>query len=152
MQENKVTNLKIACKRLNGIIIRPGEVLSYWKRIGKPTKRKGYLEGMVLKNGTFQAGTGGGLRRLSNLIFRMTLHTPLTVIERNRHGYDVFPDVNRTQPFSSGATCFYPHGDLMFRPMYISSYFMSEPKPWRESGGYPHRRNTPIKSWSETMK
>lgn len=23
------------------------------------------------------------------------------------------PDANRTQPFGSGATCFYPHGDLM---------------------------------------
>lgn len=45
----------------------------------------------------------------------MTLHTPLTVIERHRHGYDVFPDANRTQPFGSGATCFYPHGDLMIR-------------------------------------
>ena len=32
-----------------------------------------------------------------------------------RQGYDVFPDVNRTQPFGSGATCYYPHGDLMLR-------------------------------------
>lgn len=39
----------------------------------------------------------------------------MTVIERHRHGYDVFPDSNRTQPFGSGATCFYPHGDLMIR-------------------------------------
>ena len=43
----------------------------------------------------------------------MTLHTPLEVKERHRHGYDVFPDSNRTQPFGSGATCFYPYGDLM---------------------------------------
>ena len=45
----------------------------------------------------------------------MTVHTPLTVTERHRHGYDVFPDSNRTQPFGSGATCFYPYGDLMIR-------------------------------------
>ena len=55
----------------------------------------------------------GGLCQLSNLIFWMTLHTPLEVKERHRHGYDVFPDSNRTQPFGSGATCFYPYGDLM---------------------------------------
>lgn len=42
----------------------------------------------------------------------MTLHTPLTVIERWRHGYDVFPDADRTQPFGSGATCYYPFLDL----------------------------------------
>lgn len=44
-----------------------------------------------------------------------TLHTPLTVTERWRHGYDVFPDSNRTQPFGSGATCFYNYMDLMVR-------------------------------------
>ena len=45
----------------------------------------------------------------------MTLHTPLTVVERYRHSHDVFPDSNRTQPFGSGATCAYPHRDLMIR-------------------------------------
>ena len=58
---------------------------------------------MLLKNGTVQYGCGGGLCQLSNLIFWMTLHTPLEVKERHRHGYDVFPDSNRTQPFGSGA-------------------------------------------------
>ena len=47
-QENKVTNLKLAVKRLDGLILYPGETFSYWKRIGKPTARKGYKEGMVL--------------------------------------------------------------------------------------------------------
>ena len=45
----------------------------------------------------------------------MTLHTPLTVVERYRHSYDVFPDCGRTQPFGSGATCVYPYRDLMIR-------------------------------------
>lgn len=45
----------------------------------------------------------------------MTLHTPLTVVERYRHSHDVFPDTSRTQPFGSGATCAYPHRDLMIR-------------------------------------
>ncbi len=115
MQENKIVNLKIAVKQINGIILHPGEVFSYWRLIGKPTKRKGYLEGMLLRNGGFISSTGGGLCQLSNLIFWMTIHTPLTVIERHRHGYDVFPDSNRTQPFASGATCAYPHIDLMIR-------------------------------------
>lgn len=115
MQYNKITNLKLAVARVNGIVLRKGEVFSYWKLIGKPTKRKGYVDGMILKSGTTMAGTGGGLCQLSNLIFWMTIHTPLTVTERHRHGYDVFPDSNRTQPFGSGATCYYPHGDLMIR-------------------------------------
>ena len=113
LQHNKITNLKIAVPRLNNLILHPGEVFSYWKLIGKPTKRKGYKPGMVLKSGTVTAGIGGGLCQLSNLIYWMTIHTPLTIKERHRHGYDVFPDSNRTQPFGSGATCFYNYGDLM---------------------------------------
>lgn len=112
LQHNKVENLKIAVKQLDGIIIRPGETLSYWRLIGKPSKGKGYKEGMILYYGGFKAGTGGGLCQLSNLIYWMTLHTPLKVVERYRHSYDVFPDVGRTQPFGSGATCVYNYRDL----------------------------------------
>lgn len=115
MQYNKIINLKIAAEKVNGIVLKPGEVFSYWKLIGKPTKSKGYVDGMILKNGGFVSGVGGGLCQLSNLIFWMSIHTPLTIIERHRHDYDVFPDSNRTQPFGSGATCYYPHGDLMIR-------------------------------------
>jgi len=115
LQYNKITNMKIAVPKVTKVTLHHGETFSYWKLIGKPTRRKGYYKGMVLQNGTFTAGTGGGLCQLSNLIFWMTAHTPLTVTERHRHGYDVFPDSNRTQPFGSGATCFYNYGDLMIR-------------------------------------
>lgn len=114
-QYKKITNLNIAAEKLNGIVLRPGEVFSFWKLIGKPTRSKGYLEGMELYNGKVRPGVGGGLCQMSNLIYWMSLHTPLTVIERHRHCYDVFPDSNRTQPFGSGATCFYPYIDLMIK-------------------------------------
>lgn len=112
MQHNKVVNIQIAIMSLNGLILRPGETFSYWKLIGNPSERRGYLKGMVLYYGRFFAGTGGGLCQLSNIIYWITLHTPLTVIERHRHSYDVFPDSNRTQPFGSGATCAYNYRDL----------------------------------------
>lgn len=112
-QHNKITNLKLAAKHLDGVVLRPGEVLSYWKLIGRPTRIKGYLKGIVLCSGRFKPGMGGGLCQMSNLIYWMTLHTPLSVVERYRHSYDVFPDANRTQPFGSGATCVYPYRDLM---------------------------------------
>lgn len=112
-QYNKIRNLELAVQRLDKILLPPGRTLSYWKCIGKPTYRKGYLDGIVLHAGMVGHGCGGGLCQLSNLIYWMTLHTPLEVTERHRHGYDVFPDSNRTQPFGSGATCYYPYGDLM---------------------------------------
>ena len=98
-QRNKVTNLKLAVAPLAGLVLDPGETFSYWKLIGKPSRRKGYKEGMVLFLGRIGGDIGGGLCQLSNLIFWMTLYTPLTVVERYRHSHDVFPDANRTQPF-----------------------------------------------------
>ena len=114
-QYNKIVNLKIAALKVDGIIIKPGETFSYWRLIGRPSYKKGYKDGIVLNSGGFSAAVGGGLCQLSNLIYWMTLHTPLTVEERFRHTFDVFPDSNRTQPFGSGATCVYPYRDLMIR-------------------------------------
>lgn len=115
LQHNKVKNLNIATKALNKVVIRPGETFSYWRLIGNTTRRKGYVEGMVLHYGKVTTGIGGGLCQLSNLIYWMTLHTPLTVTERYRHSYDVFPDSNRKQPFGSGATCYYNYLDLQIK-------------------------------------
>jgi vancomycin resistance protein VanW len=115
LQYNKVQNLRLAIERLDGLLVRPGETLSIWRLVGRPSRRKGYLPGMVLVNGEVRVGYGGGLCQLSNLIYWMTLHTGLTVTERYRHQYDVFPDANRTLPFGSGATIAYNYIDLQIR-------------------------------------
>lgn len=112
LQHNKTTNLAIAISHLNGILIKPGETFSFWKLVGRPTGSKGYLEGLTLENGKPGKGIGGGLCQLGNLIYWMALHTPLIVTERWRHSYDVFPDLNRTLPFGSGATLSYNYIDL----------------------------------------
>ena len=88
-QENKIVNLRLAVEKLDGIIVYPQETLSYWKTIGKPSASKGYKKGIMLKDGTIVYGIGGGLCQLSNLLFWITIHTPLQVVERHRHGYDV---------------------------------------------------------------
>ena len=104
----------------------------YLQLIGKPTYRKGYKDGVVLcPNGDFKPGVGGGLCQLSNLIYWITLHTPLAVTERYRHSHDVFPDVNRTQPFGSGATCFFNYLDLEIKnttnkPYQLKLYLTNE--------------------------
>ncbi len=115
LQQNKVTNLKLAAIKINGLVLKPGETFSLWRLVGKPSKMKGFKEGMVLTNGSFCSGVGGGLCQMSNLIYWMAIHTPLTVTERWRHTHDVFPDANRTQPFGSGATVVYNYIDLQIR-------------------------------------
>jgi vancomycin resistance protein VanW len=115
LQHNKVTNLKIAITNIDNVVIKPGETFSIWRLVGRPTKSKGYLEGMTLHNGRISKDTGGGLCQLGNLIYWMALHSPLTIKERWRHSYDVFPDINRTIPFACGATLAYNYIDLQLQ-------------------------------------
>ena len=114
LQINKVTNLEIAVKQLNGILIKPGETFSFCKLVGLPTKRKGYLLGMELSFGEARAGIGGGICQISNLIHWLVIHSPLTVTERYHHSFDPFPDDGRVLPFGSGATVFYNYRDYQF--------------------------------------
>lgn len=114
LQHNKVENLKIAINKLNGIIVKPGEIFSFCYLVGRATRRKGYLDGMLLLNGEAIAGVGGGLCQLANLIHWLCLHSPLTVSERHHHEFDPFPDDGRVVPFGSGATIFFNYIDYQF--------------------------------------
>lgn len=115
LQENKRRNLALAIAELDGRLLRPSEELSFWQCVGAPTRRRGFLPGLVLVNGHMGVDVGGGLCQLSNLIYWLVLHSPLEVTERHHHGYDVFPDSGRVLPFGSGATVFYNYVDLRFR-------------------------------------
>ncbi len=114
LQENKITNLNIACPTIDGVLIWPGETFSFWRLVGEATAEKGYVEGMQLSRGEVVRGVGGGLCQLANLLYWMALHTPLEVRERHHHSFDPFPDENRVLPFGSGAGVFYNYIDLRF--------------------------------------
>src|SRR5258707_14512604 len=44
LQENKISNLKIACPTIDGVLIKPGQTFSFWKLVGEATAQKGYTE------------------------------------------------------------------------------------------------------------
>ncbi|MBS1795717.1 MAG: VanW family protein [Acidobacteria bacterium] len=113
-QENKVVNLDIAHRTIDGLLIRPGETFSFWRRVGQTTADKGYLEGLQLSRGEIRTGIGGGLCQLANLLLWMAFHSPLRIAERHHHSFDPFPDDRRVLPFGSGASVFYNYIDLRF--------------------------------------
>lgn len=112
LQYNKVHNLKLAIREIDGVVIEPGQTLSLWRLIGPATKERGYMEGLILSNGESKVGVGGGLCQLANLVYWMALHSPLEVTERHHHSFDLFPDSGRTVPFGTGAALFYNYMDL----------------------------------------
>ena len=115
LQENKATNIMLACKKINGIVIHPGEVFSFWKTLGNTTKRKGYKEGRVIRGNKIEPGVGGGLCNLGNTIHWLVLHSPLEVTEFHKHSDALAPDEGKRVPFSSGTSVCYNSLDYRFK-------------------------------------
>ena len=115
LQKNKAVNLQIAGEKIDGIIVKPGEEFSFWNLVGKATKRKGYLEGLMISNGKLLRGTGGGLCQMANMIHWLVLHTPLTVTELHHHTDAIFPDVKRRVPFGTGTSIAFKALDYRFK-------------------------------------
>lgn len=116
LQENKAVNLALAAPKVDRVLIRPGEVFSFWELVGDLTKAAGYREGLVIAHGQPGKGIGGGMCQFTNLIHWMVLHTDLTIIEHHHHdGIDLFPDYGRVIPFGTGTSILYNYLDYRFR-------------------------------------
>ena len=114
LQKNKAVNIELACAKINGIIIFPGETFSFWRLVGNPKKSDGYLPGLVISNGNLGADVGGGLCQLANMIHWLVLHTPLTITEYHHHSDALFPDSGRRVPFGTGTSILYNYVDYRF--------------------------------------
>ncbi len=92
LQDGKAPNLGLATVRLDGLLIGPGQTFSFNRAVGSCSRRRGYVEGLRLDDGSAVAGIGGGICALSNLVHWLVLHSALTVVERSEHSVDPFPD------------------------------------------------------------
>lgn len=115
LQHNKVVNLGLIVPLIDGVRIRPGETFSFCRLVGKPTRKRGFVEGMELSMGMPRSGIGGGICQMANLLNWLVIHSPLTVTERSAHSFDPFPDQNRSIPFGTGCAVFYNYVDFCFR-------------------------------------
>ena len=115
LQENKAVNLALAAPKMNGILIKPGQIFSFWHLVGDASEKRGYKEGLTITLGHPSKGIGGGMCQLTNLIHWIVLHTELTVTELHHHDQiDLFPDFNRQVPFGTGTSILYNYLDYRF--------------------------------------
>jgi hypothetical protein len=88
-QFGKVENLRNAAQHFDGLAIPEGAVFSFWKQLGRPTARRGFVAGRMLKEGCMVASTGGGLCQISNALFAVALKTGCAIVERHAHSRSV---------------------------------------------------------------
>ncbi len=115
LQIGKENNVNLVSKHIHRILLLPEQTFSYHHIVGEPSKERGFVLGAELHDGALKPGIGGGACQVSNLLYVLALLSGCEIVQRYRHGFDLFPDSERTVPFGCGATVFFPSQDLRFQ-------------------------------------
>lgn len=85
MELGKIQNLRVAARALDGLVIPAGQTFSFWRQVGRCTKRRGYVEGRQLQEGCLVRAVGGGICQLSNALYEVALRSGAEILERHPH-------------------------------------------------------------------
>lgn len=112
---NRIKNIANAVKRLDGILIKPGEEFSANKYAGPYTKENGFLPEMVIKGREIVPEVGGGMCQIGTTLFRMAMNTGMPISERRNHSLVVsyYADPINGNP-GTDATLYEPNVDFKF--------------------------------------
>ena len=105
--KDRTTNLVIACRKLNGKVIMPGETFSYNEALGPRTYAAGYRNGKIYSNGQVVDGLGGGICQISSTLYNAALMSDMEIVERRNHQFVTsYVDKGRDATVVYGATDF----------------------------------------------
>jgi vancomycin resistance protein YoaR len=85
----RTRNVRLAAAALDGAVLRPGEELSFNRRVGPRTAEAGYGPAPVILREARQIQVGGGVCQVASTLFDAALLAGLTVVERYRHSSPV---------------------------------------------------------------
>lgn len=87
--ENRNTNLRLLCQALDGVILQPGETLSYNETVGERTAERGYKPANAYSGNRLVKDIGGGVCQGSTTLYNCALLADLEILERVCHGAKV---------------------------------------------------------------
>lgn len=85
--ENRNENLRIACGKINGLILEPGEAFSYNDTLGQRTKENGYKPAPAYSGTALVDSYGGGICQVSSTLYYCALLSDLEILSRINHGF-----------------------------------------------------------------
>ena len=80
-------NIELACKKINGTIVRPGEEFSFNNTVGQRTKEAGFGEAAAYNNGEVVQEVGGGVCQVSTTLYNAVLKAGLKTTARQSHTF-----------------------------------------------------------------
>jgi len=85
LELGKVQNLRVAASAVDGIVVAPGEIFSFWLAAGRPRRSNGYVTGRELRGGCMIPSVGGGICQLTNALSRVAHTAGMEILERHSH-------------------------------------------------------------------
>lgn len=80
--ENRNTNLRLACEAINGTVLDPGETFSFNQTVGQRTSARGYKSAPADASATGETTLGGGISQVSSTLYYAALLSELDVTSR----------------------------------------------------------------------
>lgn len=108
--EKRNINLGLACQALNGVVLEPGETLSYNATLGQRTEEAGYQAAPAYSGTQLINTLGGGICQVSSTLYLCSLYAGLETVERVSHGYPA-----SYMPIGLDATVSWEEPDLKIR-------------------------------------
>lgn len=84
---NNIKNAVKALEYLNGTTVKPGEIFSFNKTVGKRTPERGFIQGLSGSGGYYYPDVGGGVCEAATAVYRAALNAGFKIVERHRHVY-----------------------------------------------------------------
>lgn len=85
--DNRNTNLRLACEKIDGIVLLPGESFSYNETLGERTKENGWKPAASYVGGETVDTYGGGICQGSTTLYNCVLQADLKITVVSPHGY-----------------------------------------------------------------
>lgn len=108
--ENRNANLRLACAHLNGVVLQPGDSLSYNETLGQRTREDGYKDAPAYSGTDLVDSLGGGICQVSSTLYLSSLYAEMETLSRVSHGYPA-----SYMPVGLDATVSWPEPDLQIR-------------------------------------
>lgn len=103
------SNVALALSKFNGLVLKPGEKISFNDLVGDRTEANGFKPAIEYAGTTTVKGIGGGVCQASTTVYGAILRVPLQVDERSNHKMTV-----GYVPAGQDAAVSYPDKDLVF--------------------------------------
>ncbi|HAV91133.1 MAG TPA: hypothetical protein DCW44_07665 [Eubacterium sp.] len=121
--ENRNKNIENGCKKLDGLVLYPGDEISCNEMFLPFTAENGYYEAGAFINGEVSTDIGGGICQVSTTLYNALLRAEVEITERLNHSMTV-----NYVPLAADAAITGDYKDLKFKndtdaPLYIEGIF-----------------------------